>query len=51
MPPDDFFNYDDNIFRMRMWPQFEKILYEQGERENPLHPHNYEDNKYQITDI
>ena len=26
MPPDEFFNFDDNIFRMRLWLQFEKIL-------------------------
>lgn len=26
MPPDEFFNFDDTIFRMRLWLQFEKIL-------------------------
>lgn len=26
MPPDEFFNFDDNIFRMRLYLQFEKIL-------------------------
>lgn len=26
MPPDEFFNFDDNIFRMRLFLQFEKIL-------------------------
>lgn len=51
MPVDEFFNFDDNIFRMRLWLQFEKILQDQGERENPEMPNDFQDNKYQLTDI
>jgi hypothetical protein len=51
MPPDEFSNFDDNILRMRLWLQFEKILRDQGERENPLMPNDFLDCKYQMTDI
>jgi len=51
LPADEFFNNDDNIFRMRLWLQFEKILTEQGEREYPELRQDFQDNKYQLSDI